>query len=72
MGLSIYSVDYIFQHAFSTLTLFGPKYSRIRQVLAARYNLSSSAQSIQWAVSSPDSSRIQRFNLKLHYATIYW
>ena len=47
MGLGIYSVDYIFQHAFSTLTLFGPKYSRIRQVLAARYNLNSSAQSIQ-------------------------
>ena len=38
----------------------------------AIYNLNSSEQSILWAVSSPDSSRTRRFNLKLHYATIYW
>ena len=41
MRLGIYTVDYIFQHAFSTLTLFGPKYSRgvhIRQELAVSSN----------------------------------
>ena len=39
----------------------------------AVYNLNFSAQSILWAVSSPDSSasRARRFNLKLHYTTIY-
>ena len=41
MGLGIYTVGYIPQHAFSTLTLFGPKYSHgvhIRQVLAVSSN----------------------------------
>ena len=27
LNTGIYTADYIFQHAFSTLTLFGPKYS---------------------------------------------
>ena len=52
----IYTVEYIFQHAFSTLTPLGPKYphgTHTRQVLAV------SSNSISQTISSPYSSKSQ-------------
>ena len=57
----IYTVDYIFQHAFSTLALFGLKYSRgahTRQVPAISSNL------ILQTIPSTYSSR----RIKLQYS----